>query len=69
MRELQYLQLIDGSSVNLPSERGQMGSSRGIKVLGERTDTSSMVLGTFLRKKPKVSTTGSFKLTVGHGGC
>jgi len=55
-----------GHTSLVSTECGKVGSSRGIIVLGERTDTSEMMFGTLLGKKSKMTVTGSFELAVGH---
>jgi hypothetical protein len=55
-----------GHTSLVSTESGEVGSSRSITVLGERTDASEMVLGTLLGKESKMTVTGGFELTVGH---
>jgi hypothetical protein len=55
-----------GHSSLVSTESGEVGSSRGISVLGEGTDAAEMVLGTLLGGESHVTMAGSFELTVRH---
>jgi len=44
------------------TEGGEVGSGGGIIVTGERTDATSVVLGTLLGEESQVTATGGFEL-------
>jgi hypothetical protein len=55
-----------GHTSLVSTESGKVRSCRGVVILWEGTDASSMVLGTLLWKESKMAVTRCFELTMRH---